>query len=523
VILVIGGVEASGKGDVVNILNGWLDPRGFETFAFHEPTDEERERPAMWRYWRTLPPNGRMAIYAGGWHADAIREDPRSARELAQFDAMLRRISWFEGQLAASGALIVKIWLNLSKSAQRARLREIESDPRTAWRITPEDWKSQRDYDRLARLAERMRTRPTSPGPRGTSSTPRTRARATSRSRTSSSRASGSTCGPARPRGRRAAPAKRIVPLRPAGLRRLLSLPLDSKLSQASYEKKRDKWLGRLNKVVRAAGQERRSVVWVFEGWDAAGKGGAIRRLTDAIDARDFRVIPVSKPTDEEKAHHYLWRFWRHVPRAGLVTIYDRSWYGRVLVERLEGFATEPEWRRAYRELNEFELELAEHGVIVLKFWLHISKEEQLRRFRDREATLYKRHKMGAEDWRNRRKWQSYEIAVGDMLALTSTRHAPGTWSPRTTSATPASRSSRPPAARSRPRSASSPGGKKNAAEVIRGVKYARFPGLGNVARDELGHLEHADLGLAAEHGLEGASALIIFRSFLSWSPFFLM
>jgi polyphosphate:AMP phosphotransferase len=426
VILVIGGVEASGKGDVINILNGWLDPRGFETFAFHEPTDEERERPAMWRYWRTLPPNGRMAIYAGGWHADALHEDPRSARELAQFDAMLRRIAWFEGQLAAGGALVVKIWLNLSKSAQRKRLQELESDTRTAWRVTPEDWKSQRDYDRLARLSERMRAathQANAPWYVVNAEDPRARNLSVadillSRFRINvRARARG-----ASPKGRR---AKRVVPIRPSGLRRLLSLSLESKLTQPSYEKKRDKWLGRLNKVVRAAGQERRSIVWVFEGWDAAGKGGAIRRLTDAIDARDFRVIPVSKPNDEEKAHHYLWRFWRHVPRAGMVTIYDRSWYGRVLVERLEGFATEAEWRRAFRELNEFERELAEHGVIVLKFWLHIGKEEQLRRFRDREATSYKRHKMDAEDWRNRRKWQSYEIAVGDMLALTSSRHAP--------------------------------------------------------------------------------------------------
>jgi polyphosphate:AMP phosphotransferase len=426
VILVVGGVEASGKGDVINILNGWLDPRGFETFAFHDPTDEERERPAMWRYWRTLPPNGRMAIYAGGWHADALREDPRSARELAQFDAMLRRYSLFEGQLAAGGALIVKIWLNLSKSAQRARLRELESDPRTAWRVTPEDWKSQRDYERLARLSERMRSsthQPSAPWYLVDAGDPRSRNLSVadillSRFRThlrAQRRLEAA-------RGRR---AKRIVPLRPSGLRRLLSLSLENKLAQADYEKKRDKWLGRLNKVVRAAGQERRSVVWVFEGWDAAGKGGAIRRLTDAIDARDFRVIPVSKPTDEEKDHHYLWRFWRHLPRAGMVTIYDRSWYGRVLVERLEHFATEPEWKRAYRELNEFERELAEHGVIVLKFWLHISKAEQLKRFRDRESTAYKRHKMDAEDWRNRRKWQSYEIAVGDMLALTHTRPAP--------------------------------------------------------------------------------------------------
>jgi polyphosphate:AMP phosphotransferase len=426
VILVIGGVDASGKGDVINILNGWLDPRGFETFAFHEPTDEERERPAMWRYWRTLPPDGRMAIYAGGWHADALHDDPRSARELAQFDAMLRRIAWFEGQLAAGGALIVKIWLNLSKSAQRKRLQELESDTRTAWRVTPDDWKSQRDYDRLARLSERMRStthQPSAPWYVVNAEDPRARNLSVADILLSRFRIHvRARARAASAKGRR---GKRIVPIRPSGLRRLLSLSLDNKLSQPSYEKKRDKWLGRLNKAVRAAGQERRSIVWVFEGWDAAGKGGAIRRLTDAIDARDFRVIPVSKPNDEEKAHHYLWRFWRHVPRAGMVTIYDRSWYGRVLVERLEGFATEPEWKRAYRELNEFERELAEHGVIVLKFWLHIGKDEQLRRFRDRETTAYKRHKMDAEDWRNRRKWQSYEIAVGDMLALTSSRHAP--------------------------------------------------------------------------------------------------
>jgi len=426
VILVIGGVDASGKGDVINILNGWLDPRGFETFAFHEPTDEERERPAMWRYWRTLPSSGRMAIYAGGWHADALHEDPRSARELAQFDAMLRRIAWFEGQLAAGGALIVKIWLNLSKSAQRRRLQELESDTRTAWRVTPDDWKSQRDYDRLARLSERMRStthQPSAPWYVVNAEDPR--ARNFSVADILLSRFRIHVRARARADSAKERRRKRIVPIRPSGLRRLLSLSLDNKLSQPSYEKKRDKWLGRLNKVVRAAGQERRSIVWVFEGWDAAGKGGAIRRLTDAIDARDFRVIPVSKPNDEEKAHHYLWRFWRHVPRAGMVTIYDRSWYGRILVERLEGFATEAEWKRAYRELNEFERELAEHGVIVLKFWLHIGKAEQLKRFRDRETTAYKRHKMDAEDWRNRRKWQSYEIAVGDMLALTSSRHAP--------------------------------------------------------------------------------------------------
>jgi polyphosphate:AMP phosphotransferase len=424
VLLVIAGDEASGKGDVVNILNGWLDPRGVETMAFHELTDEERERPPMWRYWRSLPPRGRMAIYAGGWHAEALAEDPRSDRELEAFEQTLRRFAHFEGLLADNGTLVVKVWLRLSKAAQYARLRQLEDDPDTAWRVLPDNWKRHRDYERLSRLADRMR------------------------------RATHSTASPwhvidaADPRGRNLGVAeallgrfqahrravareagkpgpRRTVPLRPAGLRRLRTLPLEHRLSESEYEAKRDKWLGRLNRVVRAAAEQGRSIVWVFEGWDAAGKGGAIRRLTSAIDARDYRVIPVAKPTDEEKSHHYLWRFWRHVPRAGRVTIYDRSWYGRVLVERLEGFCRPQEWRRAYAELKDFEAQLTEHGIIVLKFWLHISKDEQLRRFRLREDTEYKRHKINAEDWRNRRKWADYEIAVGDMLALTHTRPAP--------------------------------------------------------------------------------------------------
>jgi polyphosphate kinase 2 (PPK2 family) len=196
-------------------------------------------------------------------------------------------------------------------------------------------------------------------------------------------------------------------------------------LSEEVYEAKRDKWLGRLNRAVRAAAEQRRSIVWVFEGWDAAGKGGVIRRLTSAIDARDYRVIPIAKPTDEEKQHHYLWRFWRHIPHAGRVSIYDRSWYGRVLVERIEGFCREMEWQRAFAELNDFEAQLTEHGIIVIKFWLHLSQEEQLRRFRHREETTYKRHKINAEDWRNRRKWDAYEVAIGDMLALTDRANAP--------------------------------------------------------------------------------------------------
>jgi polyphosphate:AMP phosphotransferase len=424
VLLVIAGEEASGKGEVINILNAWLDPRGVETFSFHEPTEEERERPPMWRYWRCLPPRGRMGIYAGSWYTEALREDPRSPRELAHFEHTLRRIAHFEKLLIDDGALIVKCWLRLSKDAQRDRLHELEEDPRTAWRVSANDWKSHRDYDRLNRLADRLRrltNRSGAPWHVIEAADPRARNLAVADCVLRRFHAH------ERAQAVRPAPKKapRTVALRPAGAARLRRVALEQKLSTEAYEEKRDKWLGRLNRLVRLAAEQRRSIVWVFEGWDAAGKGGAIRRLTDAVDARDYRVIPVGKPTDEELVHHYLWRFWRHVPRAGMVTIYDRSWYGRVLVERLEGFALADEWRRAYAEIRDFEAQLHEHGIIVLKFWLQISKDEQLRRFRDREGTRYKRHKINAEDWRNRRKWNSYEIAIGDMLALTSSARVP--------------------------------------------------------------------------------------------------
>lgn len=424
VLLVVAGDDASGKGDLVNVLNGWLDPRGVETFAFREPSDEERERPLMWRYWRSLPPRGRMAIYVGGWHTEALATDPRTAREIAQFDETLGHFAHFEGLLTADGALIVKIWLQLSKSAQRARLHELEQDSNTAWRVLPEDWKHHRDYDRRTRLAERIRAATSgqaAPWNLVEAADPRARNIGVAEILI----ACFETHLRSRPRSTRTTRPTRIDSLRPKGLSRLRKLPLDQHLSESAYTEKRDKWLGRLNHSVRDAALQGRSVVWVFEGWDAAGKGGAIRRLTSAIDARNYRVIPVAKPTDEEKLHHYLWRFWRHVPRAGRVSIYDRSWFGRVLVERIEGFCSQDEWQRAYAELNDFEKQLTEHGTIILKFWLHLSRDEQLRRFRHREETAYKRHKINAEDWRNRRRWEAYEVAVGDMLALTDQPNAP--------------------------------------------------------------------------------------------------
>jgi polyphosphate:AMP phosphotransferase len=425
ILLIIAGFEGAGRGEVINTLSGWLDPRGVETFAFQDPTDEEKERPFMWRFWRSLPAKGRIGIYAGSWYTEVLREKTFTHKSPSEISHELERIRHFEKLITDNGTLIIKVWLHLSKSAQRQRLQTLESDPSTAWRVTPEHWYHFRNYDRIARAASRILSATDRPGASWiTIDAEHERTRNVAVARLILNRFKAHSRWKKR---LNTSNSKRLVEkaLKPAGLKQLRALPLDQSMSALEYEQKREKWLGRLNLAVRAAHAAGRSVVFVFEGWDAAGKGGAIRRLTSAIDARHYRVIPVAKPTDEEKAHHYLWRFWRHVPRAGMVTIYDRSWYGRVLVERLEGFATPDEWHRAYDEINDFEEQLTDHGIIVVKFWLHISKDEQLNRFREREVTPYKRHKINDEDWRNRRKWTGYEVAVGDMLALTGKPCAP--------------------------------------------------------------------------------------------------
>jgi len=205
------------------------------------------------------------------------------------------------------------------------------------------------------------------------------------------------------------------------------ALDLTLKLDRKRYAELREHYQGRLNLLSRDPRFRKRSAILVFEGNDAAGKGGAIRRVAAALDARHYRIIPVAAPTEEERAQPYLWRFWRHVPRLGGFALFDRSWYGRVLVERVEGLVSEADWARAYPEISDFEQQLADSGAIVIKFWLAISKDEQYRRFKERQQTAFKRFKITPEDWRNRKKWEAYEQAVCDMVDRTSTAVAPWT------------------------------------------------------------------------------------------------
>ena len=422
VIVIIGGVDGAGKGETVNLLNEWMDPRHIETHAFGEPSDEERERPRMWRYWRALPPKGKIGILFGAWHTDPIVKRAMGKGDDAKLDHAMDEIARFERMLVDEGALLVKLWFHLSKKEQKKRLRALEADPKTRWRVTETDWERFERYDKFRKVSEHaLRQTSTGYAPwhviEGTDANYRYLAVGKLLLE----------CMRSRLAGKKHPPSRAVPPTEPAvdGRTILSSVRYDDVLGKKEYAKKLEKLQGKLNLLTRDARFAKRSLVLVFEGLDAAGKGGSIRRVTGALDARHYQVIPIAAPTEDERAQPYLWRFWRHLPRTGRVTIFDRSWYGRVLVERVEKFCTPEDWTRAYREINDFEAQLVDAGAIVQKFWLTVTKDEQLRRFEEREKTPFKAFKITEEDWRNRKKWDAYEAAVCDMLERTGTDVAP--------------------------------------------------------------------------------------------------
>jgi AMP-polyphosphate phosphotransferase len=425
VIIVIGGVDGAGKGETVNLLNEWMDPRHIHTHAFPEPSDEERERPPMWRFWRALPPKGKLGILFGAWHTEPIIKRVMREIKSAELNAAIEQIVRFERMLTDEGALLIKLWFHLSKERQHKRLKALEKDPQTRWRVTDTDWARFKLYDRFCAVSEYyLRHTSTGEAPwtviEGEDA--RYRSLTVGKLLLASLHEHLDRTAPAQP----AVKAPALLP--PIDHRSVLgSLDLSKHLPKPKYDSQLEKWQSRLNLLSRAPRFKRLSVTIVFEGPDAAGKGGAIRRITGALDARQYQGIPIAAPTEEERAQPYLWRFWRHLPRRSRFTIYDRSWYGRALVERVEGFCTEADWMRAYSEINDFEEQLVLNRTVVAKFWLQIDKDEQLKRFNLREKTSFKRFKITAEDWRNREKWDAYQIAADDMIQRTSTSLAPWT------------------------------------------------------------------------------------------------
>ena len=432
VIVIVSGADGGGKGEVVHRLNEWLDPRGVETQAFWQTSDEERERPRYWRFWRALPARGRVGILFGSWYSEPIIRRVYGEIKASKLDTEMDRVAFFEKMLADDGAVIVKLWFHLSKKAQGRRLKDLESDPKTHWRVLPSDWKHFKLYDKFTAVSERA-IRRTDAG-----HAPWHLIEAADR------RYRELTAGKILLQAiehklrelQKSRPASAPTPTKPMKSSRTLSkdgitildhVDLTQRLSDKEYEGQLAKYQSRLTRLTWAAWEKKIASVALFEGWDAAGKGSAIRRVSAAMDPRLYRIVPIAAPTDEERARHYLWRFWRHLPRAGMTTIFDRSWYGRVLVERVEAFALEDEWQRAFLEINNFEEQMAESGFVISKFWIHIGKDEQLRRFKQREEIAFKRYKITDEDWRNRGKWDAYKSAINDMVTHTSTEFAPWT------------------------------------------------------------------------------------------------
>lgn len=415
-LIVLAGIDGAGKGSTINLLNTWLDPRHIHTLAYGDLNHQETMRPTMWRYWRDLPRKGQTGVVFGSWYGSLLSEAARKNPDPAKVARYARVINRFEAMLAAEGVQVVKLWFHLSRSAQKERANLMLKDPETAWRVSRADLKVRKKFDRLRGAGE------------------------VAISETHRSHAPWIVIPSANEDMRTITAAQAILSALKRGTPRNIQtdeplpatlLPLSARpprispLKKSAYEESLQHWQSRLAHAVRSKSFSHRSLVLAFEGLDAAGKGGAIRRVTAALDVRNFDIHPISAPLPYESARPYLWRFWRALPAHGKIVIFDRSWYGRVLVERVEKLIPPKTVARAYDEINDFEQQLAANGTLLLKFWLDVSREEQLRRFREREASPFKSFKITPDDWRNRAKWKAYQAARFDMLTRTSTEQAP--------------------------------------------------------------------------------------------------
>ena len=425
VILVFEGMGAAGKGVQINRLIQALDPRGFDVYACDRPTEDEQMRPFLWRYWTKTPAKGRIAVFDRSWYRSV---------QVDRFDGLTREdklgdayqdILSFEKQLWDDGTVIMKFFLYIDKDEQKKRFKKLEGSKETSWRVTEEDWNRNKDFDRYLKMNEEMLEKT------DTDYAPWVIIEAVDKDYAALKIVSTVMdrleyeLEHRRPEDEKTAQRQESKTRERFKNGVLSGIDLSKSLTEEEYKTRLKKLQKRLAELHSELYRLRIPVVIGFEGWDAGGKGGAIKRLTSNLDPRGYRVNPTAAPNDIEKVHHYLWRFWNSVPKAGHIAIFDRTWYGRVMVERIEGFCSEAEWRRAYQEINEMESHMANAGAVVLKFWLHIDKDEQERRFRERQANPAKQWKITDEDWRNREKWDQYEEAVNEMLIRTSTTYAP--------------------------------------------------------------------------------------------------
>lgn len=424
IVIVFEGWHASGMAEIINRCLLGLNPMGFRYHVTTKPTYEDLKKPLIWRFWQDIPAYGSIAIFDRSWYSRAVIEYFNRKGNNEQFEHCVERINVFERQLADDGYLIIKFFMHITQKEQQKRFREYEK------KIIPlcvvdEELDYLNEYDNYLPFIDQI-----------LESTHREYAPWTVIEAEESNHATvkvlSTTISMMEARiekinDKTLKPFKDTISSIDPSVPRLSQADLSLKIEEGEYEEKKDQYQERLGELQYELFKQKIPMVVAFEGWDAAGKGGNIRRIARKLDPRLYSVEPVGAPNDLEKNHHYLWRFYQKIPEAGHITIFDRSWYGRVLVERVEAFSTEEQWNRAYNEINEFEEILADFGTIIVKFWLHIDEKEQLKRFKERENTSHKQWKITSDDWRNREKWGEYSEAVDEMLLKTHTAHAPWT------------------------------------------------------------------------------------------------
>ena len=421
VMVIFEGWGSAGKGSTLAKVIKDMDPRFFQVATMDaEPTEEERRRPFLWRYLVEIPEEGQFKFFDTCWMEEVTHGRVKGELTDEEYDRRIDSINTAERQLVDNGYQVMKFFFHIGKKDQRKRLDALAADEYTSWRVDKDDYWENDNYDRCLEVYDRY-LRDTN-----RSSAPWYIIDARDKGWATLQVLEFLNTGidiAIHNRGIAAPLRQNVFPLRKMPL--LSDISLDKTIDDEEYHTQLKALQSRLSALHNEVYLKRIPVVIAYEGWDAAGKGGNIKRITAALDPRGYQVIPIASPEPHEKARHYLWRFWNRLPKSGHITVFDRTWYGRVMVERLEGFCSENDWQRAYNEINEFEKELTDAGTVVIKFWVQIDSQTQLERFTDRQNTPEKQWKITEEDWRNREKWDLYEGAINEMLRKTNTTFAP--------------------------------------------------------------------------------------------------
>lgn len=421
VLVLVEGWGTAGKGSVIGQMIRNIDPRFFQVAPMEQPTQEEKRKPFLCRYFTKIPEAGKFMFLDSGWMDEVTRNRVREEMDQRTYEQRIDSIRRFERQLTDNGYLVMKFFCHISEKEQKKRIENLLRDIDTKWRVSENDKWQNKHYEKCMEVFDRYMEDTNNP------SAPWYVIDARSKKWAELQGLETLTQGIeiALQNQSLAVPLlQNVFPLEKVP--KLSEIPLENKsISDEEYKEQLDKLQNHLKELHNRLYRKKVPVVIVYEGWDAAGKGGNIKRITEALDPRGFEVQPIASPEPHEKARHYLWRFWTRLPKTGHIAIFDRSWYGRVMVERLEGFCSENDWKRAYNEMNEFEKELHDWGAVIIKFWVQIDKDTQLARFTDRQNTPEKQWKITEEDWRNREKWDDYETAVDEMIQKTSTTFAP--------------------------------------------------------------------------------------------------